>query len=571
MLRYHFDDFVVEWLPGVASTLGERPLVAAAARFVSRELLSLYLEQALYVDLLAVAREVFRARYLIAQGMAAAPVAAPAELAAVLQQSVQDSGVKIVPSLKMTASSRVRALRRQLREAIRPLRRAPPLSLHGGTIAVELVEGADPARKGDAFWLAAGLVDPARVLFVLEGTNRALLDIESNLAAIRRVGAQAVALDARMTAGGRVPYWRPGRAPDWAREMRAVLPAAADPPDRWLRRALMRLAKQAGDYHSFYAEHGVVAIQQFTELSTDTVVKRVAIDRVGGIEIGKMRSQWFELTSAAFHFQHEIAFVWHENVAPYLRAGHTRTRALVAVGYPYDRLPHALREDGARLRRRFGPHVSMVAAVFDNDPHLNGHFSSADLETFYRCVLRLAARHDSLGVIVKSKKPGVLAKVPSISREFDALVRAGRCLILEDPLSSVIPAALAAELALGFPASTAPCEAALAGCRVVMFDSCGSSRHPWLGVDKGIIFHDPVSFEEAASTALREITRGRRGTARERLLELDPFLDGDSSRRAAEFLNAFAAARQAGCDKRRSLEAAIQHAKAYVFGAEAGA
>src|SRR6185369_6909071 len=107
---------------------------------------------------------------------------------------------------------------------------------------------------------------------------------------------------------------------------------------------------------------------------------------------------------------------------------------------------------------RLQANPKVVASVFDNDPHLNGHFSPADLETFYRLILDLAAAHPQLGLIVKSKKPRVLRKIPGIAAELDALRAAGRCVLVDEPLSSVIPAALASQIALGFPASTAGCE-----------------------------------------------------------------------------------------------------------------
>jgi hypothetical protein len=563
-LRYHFDEFILDWLPRVARRLTRYPCAQTAFEHVPADLVELFIEQALYVELLDAARQIFRSRFAASQGGRPFSVAVSRDLAGVLRESLPEGGVDILASRRLALRSQVAQWRRRLRDAVDSRARAVAPAAHPGSIAVELVEGADPSRKSDAFWMAAGAVNPAQVLFVLEPLNRALVNVEQNLAAVRKLGSRIVALDPRMTAGGQIPLWRARQHPAWSRDLERSLPRASDRAERWLRRALSVLASRAGYWHAFYADHGVLAVQQFTELSTETAAKRVAIDRVGGIEMGKMRSQFFEKASAGFHFQHEVAFVWHRNVEPYLRSGRTRTHVIVETGYVYDYLGTALAAEGAALRQRLTARPAVVASVFDNDPHLNGHFSPADLEAFYRVVLQLAARHPQLGLIVKSKKPRILANLPSIGAELARLAASGRCIVLHEPLSSVVPAALSSDLALGFPASTAGCEAALAGCKVLMYDPACAGNHPWISAD-GVVFQDTRLFERAATAAIAAAADTPRRMPREQLLELDPHLDGASPARASAFVRSFLEARMAGGDKAGSLTTALARSTDYAF------
>jgi hypothetical protein len=559
-LRYHFDEFVAEWLPRLALRLSLQPAFEKAARHVERDLLLLYLEQALYVELIDFARFFYRNKHT----PGGAPVAAPADLVEVIRQTLDMGGVAITASWRRELRRPLGALRRRLRQTL-STRTAPPVSrAGGGCIAVELVEGVDPTAKCDAFWLAAGTIDPARVLFVLEAANQSLVNVAQSLEAARRLGSRIVAVDPFPS--GAVPYWKPGGLPGWSVTLAGELRGAAPGPQRWLQAALSTLAERAGLWEAFYREYGILATQQFSEASTDVVAKRVAMERVGGIEFGKMRSEFFERGSTAFLFQHEVGMVWHRSVAPILRAGRSRSRALVETGYVYDALPGTMRTEAAALRARLtDPELKLVAAVFDNHPHSFSHTSREDLRLFYQGVLALAQRHRALGLVVKSKKPGILSLVPEEAAALRALEAAGRCLILDQPLTSVLPAALAAELALGFPVSTAACEAALAGCRAVMFDPSRANGHAWTAPGLDIVLPDIEAFGRACDQAVSDIRSGRRGMPRERLLEIDPHLDGKAATRAAAFLGAFLSARDADQPKPQALAAATHACESYAF------
>jgi hypothetical protein len=568
-LRYHFDEFMLSWIRGLASRLAGRPAWGLASSYLGRDALTLYIEQALGLELQTLGRSMFQAQFARVRD-AAADVSAPRALAGLLRADTAQLGVRVVPSPLLDLQRGYFRLRRAVRQAV-VRRRAHPAqrSPRGSTIAVELVEGADPSKKCDAFWLASGTIDPARVLFVLEGPNRTLVNVEENADAIRRMGARVVAVDPVM-ARGNVPYWSPDALPRWVKELETRLRGQGRGADRWLAATIRSFARRVGYWESFFRDHGVQVIQDFTEFSLETMAKRVAIDRLGGIELGKLRSQFFEKASAAFCFRHEIAFLWHRNAIPFLRSGHTSTDYAIETGYVYDYLAHDLKAEGDELRQRLVSNgAKTIVCVFDNQTHPFSHFSAEHLAKFYETALSLAEARPSVGLIVKSKKPGIIPKRSGISLRVRALVEAGRCIVIDQPLVSVLPAALASELALAIPASTAACEAALAGCRVFMYDPSRSREHPW-AQGAGIMFDDLDAFRSACGHELDLVASGKRSMPRARLLELDPFLDGRASHRAAGFINAFLAARERGLDKAASLSAALESCADYALAVDAG-
>jgi hypothetical protein len=556
-LRYHFDEFMLSWIRSVVARLSRRPAWSVASKHLGAAEVALYVEQLLGLELTSVGRGIFQAQFAAKQGRLAEGVFAPRTLAGLLSEDAAKLGVRVVPSRLLDLQRRYLGLRRTVRQAV--LRRRsdrPQPSAVGATIAVELVEGADPARKSDAFWLASGEIDPRRVLFVLEGQNRTLVNIEQNIDAIHRIGARVVAVDPLMARGG-VPYWQPRTQPPWVRELADELGAPQDGVDQWLLYAIRSFSRRVAHWESFFLEHHVRVVQNFTEFSPETIAKRVAIGRLGGIELGKLRSQFFEGASAAFCFRHEVAFLWHRNAIPFLRTGYTGTEYAIETGYVYDYLIQNLQAEGAALRQKLAAQgITTVVCAFDNQTHPFTHSTAEHLTDFYETVLSLAEDRPTVGLIVKSKKPGIIPTTGGIVDRLNALVRVGRCVVIDQPLISVLPAALASDLALCVPTSTAACEAALAGCRVAMYDPSGSRGHPWSKAGD-IFFRDLDAFRAGCIRELEMISRGTRGVSRERLLELDPYLDGKASHRAATFINAFVTAREKGLDKRSSLAEAM--------------
>lgn len=555
-LRYHLDEQMIGWVQQLAAPLIKTPCFELASTVLDARLLAMFVEQALHTELLGTRRALVRRQYAASRGMPSGkPVDCPAHLLPLVHAHWPDDRIP----LKAIHSKWQDRIRKYLRDfvierswrwkyPVQPPRNGPAM------VAVELVEGADPDSKCDAFWLANGAFDPARVLFVLERANLFFFDPAAQYATIKRIGAQAVALHPRVSAGGAIPVWHPAFLPPWVRELEARLSRPANPPEKWLWTILLQCIHRAGYWEAFFRHYNVAVHQQFTEATSEAIIKRMAIKRLGGIEVGKMRSEFFELGSAAFYFPHQISFVWHKQVRRYLEAGRTRTDCIVDTGYVYDHLFESMAGESTRIRDalvRAG--ATRILGVYDNMPHLDSHSTQAQLIAFYELIIAAAEHDPTLGLLVKSKKPHVLKALPEMRQRLQALEASGRCHMISRLGEPVAIAAMASDVAVGFPASTALCETIIAGRPGIMYDPGGVQGHPFHDCPQKILFNDLGEFG-AALNGMLQGNGGKSQGLQSLRLRLDRYLDGNSHVRAAEFIREYLQAHAEGLSAEQSLQ-----------------
>lgn len=562
-LRYHADEFAIRWIAELSEAVSQSPQFVEAEDYLDREMLKMHIENVLHSDLLSVCRAYTRRHYLQLIGRPSSkPVVCQYEIFELVRNHWPDDSIQLVTARrKPLAMLRriVRGWRRIWRELFKTELVLDSASIEHPMVAVELVEGVDPHKKADAFWLADKAVDPRHVLFIFEKGNHTLLDVEKEINSIKQLGANAVALDYSVSANGKIPLWLPPRMPIWLKAYSAAFTKPRSPLDRWLLRVLMDFGDAVWRWESFFRQFNISVYQHFTEHSPDIAARRLAIDRLGGIEVGKMRSQFFDQGSAGFYFQHEVAFVWHDNVKDTLRIGRTRTSEVIGVGYIWEHLFGSMADEAKTLRQRLlQPGTNIILTIYDNWPHINGVLSLLVLERFYSYLVHLVQQHKNLALLVKTKKPQVLEKIPHVKAALRSLENEGRCLMLEAALASVVPAALASDLVVAIPASTAACEAALGKRNVLMYDPGGGLAHPLNGDDKGIIYRDFDLFTSALEKYLSGTQSMTPANASPYINLIDPFCDGGAARRAAGFIAGFLEAKRKKLDKRSALDAAHQ-------------
>lgn len=565
-LRYHFDEFMVGWIPNLAAELMRGADLMAWNDYFGDGLFGLFVEQALYLELLQPARALFRRDFASKMGWVwNKPVRVIPELSAHVKAHWPG------PAAETVVTSRLLAGMRSLARLRRGLLNSRQLVLRQGThrqrwqrpmIGVELGEGLDPAGKNDAFWMVGGAVDPSRVIFIVERHNLSFLDVPKSIQYARSIGASMVTPDAVLAHKLRLPYWEPARDSARHPDMLRIDGLGSDPcASGWLQRTLRDARSRIRYWTGFFEDHNIAAYQHFTEMRTETVLRRVAARRADAIEFGRMRSQFFERHGAAFFFQHQVAMVWNRDVADVLAASRTRTEFVVETGYPYDymlsRGVTSGTEDGAR---HFAKEVSTTCVVFDNHSHHDNHFTRQNLEAFYMAVISVAEQFPALGLLVKSKKARILDALPDVKARLLRLAELGRCVIVSGKGESAAANAIHADIAVGIPGSTAACEAALMGCSVLMFDPSGAGRFPDEAV-ADVVFRNIGKFRERLEEHVRH--PGDSPAQKNFRRMISPKVGGDAHVLAARFLNTYLDSRESRKDSRTSLNAAVQFCKEY--------
>jgi hypothetical protein len=548
-LRYHLDEQMIGWVQQLAEPLLKTPCFEAAASELDPRLLAMFVEQALHGELLGTRRGLVRRQYAASQGLLSCKtIDCPAHLLPLVQAHWPDQRF----SLKASREKKLQELRKYLRDFVierswRWKYPTPPAHAGPAMVAVELVEGADPDSKCDAFWLANGAFDPARVLFVLERANLFFFDPAAQYAAIKKIGAQAIALHPSTSADGTIPVWHPSALPPWVAELKTRLPGPRDPLEKWLRSILLHCMNRVGYWEAFFRFYNVAVHQQFTEATFEIIAKRMAISRLRGIEIGKMRSEFFDLGSTAFYFHHQVAFVWHRRVRKYLETGRNRTECIVDTGYVYDHLFESLKNESAGIRSSLTKAgATLVLGVYDNMPHPISHSTQPQLIAFYESIIRTVEADASIGLLVKSKKPHILKALPQIKERLAVLEASGRCHIITELGKPVAVAAMACDIAVGFPVSTALCETIVAGRPGIMYDPGGAPAHPFANSAHKVVFNTLPEFEVALSRLLEQYGNRPSTPPRDLRLLIDKYLDGNSHVRAAGFINDYLCAFETG-------------------------
>ena len=542
-IRFHFDEFMIKWVSGLAEKLLDHDYFVELANYVDKDLLQLHLEQSVYIEVLEIARTLFRRTTARNMGMVWEElVYSSSDLTELVMDNWPDESRFL---LKRRAG--LKGYLRYLKEKVfharvmlwkRMYSRGIKSNSNQNKIGVELVEGSDPHKKSEAFWLANGAVQAERVVFLLEPEYRKYINPDKEYEFINKIGAAVLALHPSMRRKGKIPFWAPEKLSPWVYEYKRTLRSPCNKLEKWLRHTLLQGAIRVSYWEQLFTELNIVVYQQFSELSKYGALKRMALLRVGGVEVGKMRSQFFDISSSAFYFQHDIVFAWQGNAVDALEYGRSRAKEVCQVGYIYGHLIEEKKKLKSQLRDYLEKHgVEVIIVAFDNQPHINGHFDEGQLKDFYATLAAVVNENKKVGLIIKSKKPEILKWFKSIQKVVNDLSSVERCIIINERFSSVIDSALAADIAVGFPALTAVCEAAMCGCRPIMYDPSGTNFHELSGDDIGVIFHDIESFAEALKSAINNDSGDWFKDNGAILGKLDAFRDGKAYLRAAHIIN----------------------------------
>jgi hypothetical protein len=567
-LRHHFDELMIDLVPKLTAEVLSNANIDQQKYFFGEELLELYLEQALYLQILPTARALFRRDYAARMGWHwNKPVGVIPELETLMRSRWPGVARQTVRgSLLLAGVDSVKRIRRNFfsRNKREYSYQIPDSLKQRATVAVELGEGIDPNGKNDTFWLSNGTVASEQVILVIERHNLPFLDLPATIKSAAARGIYLVSNDIGISKKYKIPLWRQSVSSDPQRVNERLeehsRTSLTPRTHRWLSRVLIMGAQSVQYWENFFRLHNVAIYQHFSELSTDAALKRIAAARAGTVEFGRMRSQFFEKSAAAFFFQHQVAMVWNRNVEEVLIESRTRSEYLIEIGYTNDYLRHALAEKLAKSQRGFGASVTVTCVVYDNHSHHDNHFSRQNLLEFYSAVIGVAETNQHLGLIVKSKKQMILAALPEIKTRLSGLVAKNRCVVVTEKTESAAYNSLRAHIAVGIPSSTAVCEAAILGSIPLMYDPSGSSRFND-AIYSGVIYKDISGFaSKLAKLVMSPALSDEHKEFRKKQVSADA--EG-ADLRAARFISACLRSRSDGLIGRKLLAVALSNCDAF--------
>ncbi len=569
-LRFHFDEFMSSWIPDLASSLMKGVDLSEWRDYFGNDLFKLFVEQILYLQLVQPARDLFRRDFAAQMGWNwRKQVFIPSELSLLVKKNWPGPAAETIASSQLL-SGKVhikRFIKRFLSWHFFSFKKKKNLDqlYPESMIGVEFVEGADLALKNDVFWIYKKSISPHRIIFILENQNIDVKDAQSKVQYAQSIGAKVVAIDPKLARRLRLPYWKMSSSLESVKP--PTLPKVARKSinikaQRWLFLKLQESGRRVQFWQSFFHYHNITIYQHFTEMSIEAIIRRIAARRADTIEIGRMRSQFFSEHSASFYFQHQIAMVWKKDIADILAKGNTGTEYAIEIGYPYDYMLLE-RESNMTLKKfSFSSSISVTCVVFDNHPHHDNHITRESLEEFYNAIIAVAESFPNLGLLIKSKKPMILNALPDIKSRLDKLVEHGQCIIQLDINESAAANAIQADIAVGFPGSTAASEAALLGCITLMFDPSGASRFSESTAPEVVFKNIGVFKANLEKVVLKSVATSFQESFRRQLV---PAEEHYAYLRASRFLNAYLDARENGKNSSAALKIALHICQDYVI------
>lgn len=450
------------------------------------------------------------------------------------------SGIDIVrkrPAAANTMADNIKGIKDIVKNTLRGANgtELPPRALKGrlrnGYVACHYAEGFDYSRRNDICWFPGSGIDPERVLIYFTSTNNQTGKpiTRQTILRLEDEGFRWVALRRDIVVDGNDHFWSPG-----AFRGRKAGCRDRDPISRWTEEKGNALLKEVHYWDSFFREFGVVMNYVTEEGFARNIAQAIALDPAG-ISVGKQRSEVYSISSSEVGYHpNDVFFAWNVRTASYLSPVIDYIDSIVISGYPYG-IGKERSEDPAKEMRSCG--VKFVVALFDNVCFPFNPYSRTEMAALYKAMLQWVLHDESVGLVIKSKKPEVIDALPEIKDILKKAMDTGRCVRLERERGRFpTDASGFADMAVGAGISSAVMESVIAGRRGIHYDMTRLASHEFYGWGRDrLIFDDLGKMIEALKMHVSGSDNGLGDWSRF-YGKIDPYRDGKGGQRMGEYM-----------------------------------
>ena len=452
--------------------------------------------------------------------------------------------------------------------------RSLPPSMPENTVAVHYTdEGIEENSRSDLFWYHHRYVDPRQILVFFENISvKSKTTLAKDISILESQNIRGVSLDNGRIQGKPLPYWKNNRK---SKTLFKAFTHAKHPhstgSEKWILRMSKSLLAQVDYWADFYSYFNIKVHIDTEEGSIRGVCQRIALDNIGGIRVGKQRSENLGWNQSMLGFHpHHVFFMWCNRSIDDLENGHNGIKNLVISGYPFDylfnntkssdqwktyltdnsatyiialfdevfyepiqnkrKIAHSLTNNAESEYR-----ISLVSGIINDIP-----YSKIMLSEFYKAFLNLVIDNTDVGIIIKSKKPDILPRLTELDSILKQALDTHRCIIVDNPQKQLpVYASNASDISIGIGISTAITETIISGGVGLHYDCTSMIRHPFyqFGYNQ-IVFND-------LKTLLEAITNHKNRTPQTSSSfdfttlpnRFDPFRDGQSSDRIERYIS----------------------------------
>ena len=410
-------------------------------------------------------------------------------------------------------------------------------------VAVNYIEGVNKNKRSDLFWLNNSGIKPSSTLVYFESkkmmTHHDYTDKEINR--LKEYGVHWIKLW----------NWHSFKKVEFIDSLRKKIKKnkPCDPIEKWLSRASHLLLDEVEYWYLFFNEFNVRIHLDPKVGFFNSIVKQIALTKLGGCSIGKIRSYICNYKGAVFAcYANNSFFAMGQDSLSKLSNTENMIDNILVSGYPFSYLSKGNKIEVSMIEDKLHSHganfiILLLDSNHSSNKGLTQSIETSSLEAFYQLFLSWLIDDEEIGLIIKSKKPVVLDTLPVINGLLHEAVNTGRCHVVENPYQ-VIPANYASiadmAIATGSFFSSALLECVSTGAKGIFYDYPNlrlieTEYYEW-GENK-VIFSD-IS-EMMLELKAYKTASGRNsdlGDWSNHIEAIDPFRDGHGGERIGTYM-----------------------------------
>jgi hypothetical protein len=346
-------------------------------------------------------------------------------------------------------------------------------SICDNQIGISYGESLDINRRSDIFWLPDSKIEPRSVLVYFENK----VDYNKYLDHIRLGAKQDYEIQL-------VKLWEWNNIPNQfykILKIELLTLKESDPIEKWFIKSINNLVSEINYWLSFFIEFNISIHSDSSENGLGVIIKQIAINKIGGLSYGKLRSYTYNRVDYAYSvFPNDIFFVWGAQSANTIKKSINHIDNIVLSGFPYN--PELLKTDNELIdiNEAFSKkNTKFNILIVDSNHGLNLKWHqvihTSAMIKFYKSFLQWVVEDNEIGLIIKPKKIEFINRMQSVLSYFnDVSIETGRCHLVKDPYQKMAASFidridLVVSISFNMPSSLIECVSF--GKKAVIFDS----------------------------------------------------------------------------------------------------
>jgi len=452
--------------------------------------------------------------------------------------------------------------------------RSVPPSMPENTVAVHYTdEGIDENSRSDLFWYHHKYIDPRKILVFFENINaKSKTTLIEAIRVLESRNVRWVSLDNGRIQGKPLPYWKNNRK---SRTLLKAFTHTKHPHssglEKWVLRTSKSLLADVDYWTNFYSFFNIKVHIDTEEGSTRGVCQRIALDHIGGVRVGKQRSENLGWKQGLLGYHpHHVFFLWGNRSIDDLENCHNGIKNIIISGYPFDYLFNNTESSDQWKTYLTDNSATYIIALFDEvfyEPIRNTRkiahslsnnsqpeyripmvcgiindvpYSKTMLSEFYKAFLNLVIDNTDIGIIIKSKKSTILPRLDELHCTLKQALATRRCIVVDNPQKQLpVYASNASDISIGIGISTAITETIISGGVGLHYDCTSMISHPFheFGHNQ-IVFNDLRELLKAVKNHKNHIPKTEKDFDFTTLPNrFDPFRDGQSCHRIERYIS----------------------------------